>query len=234
MQPPRILAIESSTSTCSAAVMCSRGSWQLQEDLQERHSETLLPLIETLLQQSGQLRHDLTHVAAGIGPGSFTGVRTAVSTAQGIALALGLPLVGVSSLQALAWSAQLAPAQRVLTVLDARMQEVYAAVYEFDAAGGELVCLKKPAVVPPAELAVWSSLNIDCLIGNALSVYPAELEVFADRARHAVPQAQHVAELALQQIARGKVGQAASCQPVYVRNRVAATVQERQQLGHRV
>lgn len=201
----------------------------MQEHLRDKHSQTLLPLVSEVLNQAGETRAGLTHIAAGIGPGSFTGVRTAVSVAQGLALGLGLPLFGVGGLDALALGAAVKQPVRVLTALDARMHEVYAAFFTVDPARTEVISLKAPAVMHPAQLREWLDLNPDVCVGNAFAAYPADLAGFTAPVCDAVPNALHIARLALAQIGQNRDGVIHECQPQYVRNRVAATIAERQQ-----
>lgn len=234
MRPPSILAIECSTDCCSVALLRADQTWQLQENLRDKHSQTLLPLIGDVLHQASETRSGLTHIAVGVGPGSFTGVRTAVSVAQGLALGLGVPLFGVSGMDALALAAAAATERpaRVLAVLDARMHEVYAALIEVNPATAEVVPLQAPAVMRPAQLKEWLLLRPDLYVGNGFAAYPAECADFINAACYALPQAQYIARLALVQIAQNRSGLIHDCQPQYVRNRIAATIAERQLLGH--
>ena len=122
-----ILALETSTESGSCALL-------LGEHLSERrcpagrpHSETLLPLIRELLSESGVKLAQLDAIAFGAGPGAFTGLRVACGVAQGLAVGAGLPVVPVCGLEAMAATVG---APRVLSLLDARMGEIYAAAYE--------------------------------------------------------------------------------------------------------
>ena len=100
------------------------------------HGESLLPALDALLGEAGWRAADVARWVVGIGPGSFTGVRTACGISQGLAFGANLPVVPVVTLDAMALACrQQHGAERVLTVLDARMDEVYWAQYEFDADG---------------------------------------------------------------------------------------------------
>jgi tRNA threonylcarbamoyladenosine biosynthesis protein TsaB len=227
MSTPCVLAIECATDLCSVAVLRAGQTWQLQEQQRDKHSETLLPLINDVLAKSGCKRAALTHIAAGVGPGSFTGVRTAVSVAQGLALGMGLPLYGVVSLEALALAVSVEQPVRLLVALDARMHEVYAAIYEANTELQTVSVIQAPVVLPPAQLASWRNTGIQVAIGNVRAIYANELEDLNLPWQDALPQARHVAQLAATRIAAGAMSAITQCQPLYVRNRVAATIAER-------
>lgn len=128
------------------AMDCATGSVSLallkgQEVLDEvhiaqgrHHAEVLLPALETLLQSTGIAIEAVDLFACTAGPGSFTGVRTGVSTAKGLSLATGKPIVPVSTLEALAMNA-LPSAGLICTLLDARREQVYAGLYRMNPDG---------------------------------------------------------------------------------------------------
>ena len=128
----KILAIETSTEACSVALVHGEEILARSELAPRRHGELVLPMADSLLAEAGMSRHALEGIAVGRGPGAFTGVRLAVSLAQGMAMALDLPVVTVSSLQALAMEED-AGSDDILAVIDARMGEIYAAAYRRDA-----------------------------------------------------------------------------------------------------
>ena len=123
-----LLAIETATECCSVALLAGARLIERSELAPRRHAELLLPMCDEVLAEAGLARRDLDALAVGRGPGAFTGVRLAVSAAQGIALALGIPVVPVSSLAALAMQAP-DDGGDVLAVIDARMGEVYAGFF---------------------------------------------------------------------------------------------------------
>lgn len=124
-----VLGIDTSTTQGGAALLDARGVVsEYTLNVAATHSERLLPAVDRMLHDAGVTLRDLAGLAVAIGPGSFTGLRIGLSTVKGLAYASGLPVVGVPSLEALAWAVPAARWQ-VCPVLDARKQEVYAAVF---------------------------------------------------------------------------------------------------------
>lgn len=143
---PTFIALDASTEACSVTLVQGSRRLSLASDTPQRHAQQLLPFIDQLLQQTGLRTRQLDFVACTQGPGSFTGLRIGLGVAQGLAYGAGIPMVGVSSLAALAKSAAttVAPSvDSILTLLDARMGEIYWAVYRD-------VAQIPVAVVPPA------------------------------------------------------------------------------------
>ncbi|MDP9911515.1 tRNA threonylcarbamoyladenosine biosynthesis protein TsaB [Variovorax boronicumulans] len=186
-------------------------------------SSTLLPLIRELLADAGLALAELDAIVFGRGPGSFTGLRTACSVAQGLAFGAKVPLLPVDTLLAVADEARHAfGAQRVVAVLDARMDQLYAAHYDFAAAGpfgGD----PEPLLLAPEALDVpagWA------LAGNAFAAYGPRLA--SATARHEVlPTAAAMLRLAPALLAAGRTVPAAQAWPLYVRDKVAQTTEER-------
>jgi tRNA threonylcarbamoyladenosine biosynthesis protein TsaB len=224
-----ILALECATAQCSVALVHAGKTWQRTVPERSQHSEAVLPLVAQVLDEAEVARSTLTHIAAGIGPGAFTGVRTAISVAQGLALGLQLPLLGIGTLEALALQVPLPRPARVASVLDARMHEVYAAVLEVDPQAGTVHTVAAPTVLSPAQLAAWLPAGVEVCIGNAFAVYGAEFTNLIMECINALPQASSVAHLALQRLGTRPAWPVQDCQPLYVRNRVALTEQERHQ-----
>lgn len=191
------------------------------------HSETLLPLIGELLAKAGIRLAELDGIAFGAGPGAFTGLRVACGIAQGLAVAHDLPVLPVNSLAAMAWAATTRPGERVLTLLDARMGEVYWGRFERLAEG--LQVLSEAEVCPPALLPELNEADwIVC--GNGLSAYPdiaARVTAAARQLPAILPHAAAVAALAGPALARGEGIDAALAVPVYIREKVALTTAER-------
>ena len=223
----KILAIETSTEACSVALVHGQEILARSELAPRRHGELVLPMADSLLAEAGMSRQALEGIAVGRGPGAFTGVRLAISLAQGMAMALDLPVVTVSSLQALAME-EGGESDDILAVIDARMGEIYAAAYRRGAEG-----LPEPRsdewVGPPASLTVPSDGRWS-VVGTGWATYAAQLNerigsvAAHDGARY--PQARNVALLALSDFRAGKGVSAEHALPVYLRDKVALTLAE--------
>ncbi len=129
-----LLAVDCSANLCAACVYDARAGRELGRcvlDLGKGHAEHLMGVIAEALREAGMTYADLGAVAVSTGPGSFTGVRVAVSAARGLALALKVPAIGVTTLEALAAEAAAAfPGRAVLAALDAGRGEIHAALYD--------------------------------------------------------------------------------------------------------
>lgn len=226
----RILAFDTSTEYLSLAL------WQ-DGDVQVRdlhalqsHSSLILPEIQQLLEQQQCGLADLTAIAFGAGPGSFTGLRIACGVAQGLAYANQLPVVEVGTLQALATQC---PHERVIACLDARMGEVYLAAYH-NLPNGECVellapCLCQPEQVPELLGQDWYGVGTGWQVyGQQLQQsYAHQLAPTSIDASVLYPSAAMIAKLAVNKIALGQTVQAQDASPIYVRNKVALTSHER-------
>ena len=222
----RVLALDSSTDWLSVALYDGSAWRERGEPAATAASARALPLVRELLDDARFSVRALDGIAFGAGPGSFTGVRIACGIAQGLALGCAIPLVGVSTLMALAqaaWRAQGVDA--VLACLDARMREVYVAAYlrERD----DWIAAVEPAVVKPSDVVApagaWHGR------GDGFAAYP-ELRTrlhLASVDATALPSARAIGELALPRFAAGEGVDAAHAEPLYVRHRVALTARER-------
>jgi tRNA threonylcarbamoyladenosine biosynthesis protein TsaB len=225
MEPMRILGLETSTDLGSCALLLDGETIERRCPPGRPHSETLLPLVRDLLAEAGLDFSRLDAIAFGAGPGAFTGLRVACGIAQGLAVAADLPVLPVGTLEALAAGSH---GDRVLALLDARMNEVYYAALERDGEGlrlaGEVRVAPPEAIVLP-EGAGW----LAC--GNALAAYPALARRVAeagwDAQPEAMPTAAAVVRLALPRLARGEAVDPGLAAPFYVRDKVAQTVAER-------
>jgi len=216
----RFAALETSTEWCSVALWLDGEIHALEEKAGNRHSELALPMLEKLLGHAGLATGDLGAVAFGAGPGSFTGLRIACGLAQGLALARGLPVIGISSLEALA---EESGATRVVACLDARMREVYySALEKIDGRWREVVAAQ---CVPPELVAAPPGEWVGC--GNGFGVYQEMLSKRFSRMKPEVhPSAAAVARLAAPRLAAGEGVDPALAAPIYVRDRVAYTAEE--------
>ena len=223
-----ILALESSTESCSAALWRDGRIDAREADAGQRNSEVLLPMVDALLAAQGVLRTDLDGIAFGAGPGAFTGVRVACGVAQGIAFGLKLPVAGVITLQALAEAAQ---ASRVVCCLDARMGEIYHAAYEKHDDDWREICapsLCTAETAPELSGEGWQGCGSGfAAFGEALSKrYGSQLSGITDGI---APHAREVAAIAARLFARGEMVDAEHAAPLYVRNKVALSTNERAQ-----
>ena len=225
-----VLALETSTECCSVALLHGGALIDRSELAPRRHAELVLPIAESLLAEAGVRRAQLDGIAVGRGPGAFTGVRLAISVAQGLAFALDLPVVTISSLAALGMQAP-RDAEATLAVIDARMGEVYAGAFRFDA-NGCAQPLDQERVTRAEDLALPQAKDWN-VIGSGWSAYREALlsripspPLWAEGERY--PQARDVARLALPQFESGNVLPPERALPVYLRDKVAFTVAERE------
>ena len=130
----KILAIETATEACSAALLYDNEVVEKYKIAPRQHNELILPMCDEVLAESGVNRNELDAIAFGCGPGAFTGVRIAAGVTQGIAMALDLPVIPVSTLANLAHQefVKEPDAAMVLAAIDARMEEIYWALYKKD------------------------------------------------------------------------------------------------------
>ena len=227
--PPTVIALDTATEYCSVALAHAGSLVQREVEAGQSHSQRLLPLLQQLLDEHGLTLRDVDGIAFGAGPGSFTGLRIACGVAQGLAYGLDIPVVPVGNLEALAAAAraQAPQARRIGVALDARMHEAYWAVYEVAAEAPELLQeLSAPALAPLAELGrAMAPFAIDTAAGNAFALIAGPEGVCV------LPQvrasAGEVAQLGSMRLQAGKGVAAHLAAPLYVRDRVAQTVDER-------
>ena len=238
---PRFLAIETSTDRMSVAV----GSGQPGEPVWTQAgaggaqaSTDLLPAVQQLLNEAGWPLRSLDAVVFGRGPGAFTGLRTACAVAQGLAYGARLPVLPVDTLLVLAEQArqqQLANGQAeprlVVSLLDARMDEIYVAPYArtgttwspLDAAR-----LCRPEALADHLMRWWPSGGGGLLAGNVFEVYGERLAALPSARCHALPEAGALLRLAPAFMTAGAAVVAHEAQPLYVRDKVARTTEERE------
>jgi tRNA threonylcarbamoyladenosine biosynthesis protein TsaB len=215
----KIAAFETAGDWCSVALWLDGEVRAVEARAGQRHGELVLPMLETLLAQARLAIRDLQAVAFGAGPGSFTGLRIACGIAQGLAFARGLPACGVSTLEALA---EESGARRAVACLDARMGEVYySALERQDGRWREVIpaqCVA-PERAPRPPGTGW----VGC--GSGFAAYG---DMGFDRVYPEIhPGAAAVARLAAPRLAAGEGVDAARIAPVYLRDKVALTTQER-------
>jgi tRNA threonylcarbamoyladenosine biosynthesis protein TsaB len=227
----RILAIETATQACSAALAIDDAVLERYALAPRQHAALILPMIESLLAEAGIAVQQLDAIAFGRGPGAFTGVRIAAGIVQGIACAADRPVVPVSTLAALALGGMReAGLDQALAALDARRDEVYWGTYRrsgenrLQPVGAEIVAL--PAVVPVPASGDWVA------VGSGWDSYAAALMPrCGERVVRALPdlepRAADVVRLSLAEFAAGRTVDAARALPVYLRNDVAEVKRNR-------
>lgn len=219
----KLLALDTSTETCSVAIRIGDAVRVLRRPGARQQTEHVLPMVQELLAEAGIALRDLDAVACAHGPGAFTGVRVAVSVAQGLAFGAGLPAVGVSTLAALAQQAvRVSDAQHVLPLLDARMGELYAGAYA-QGDDGLVDSLLPDRLCRPQDVAAGLPSGFEwTAIGSGWTAYAADtLGVTPVRTIVAEPDAEDVLALAVCAFARGETVTAEQLIPVYLRDTVA-------------
>ena len=226
-----ILAMETSTLTGSVALVEAPvggdGTWKREKILgetslctPETHSAKLMPAIDRLLLETSLTIRQVQGIAVGLGPGSFTGLRIAVSTVKGLAYSLKVPVVGVPTLDALAYNLPYA-SMLVCPVLDARKKEVYAALFRGNREG-HLEKISEDWVLSPEDLCSRISEKT-VFLGNGIEVYG---EFFKERLGSRVlfappelslPRAANVARLSLLKFKDGLSLDLSSFAPIYIR-----------------
>lgn len=232
-----ILAVETSTEWCSVAL--GRATADGDASCVFRHDHTgprsssrVLPAVAEVLAEAGVRLADCAAIAFGAGPGSFTGLRTACGVAQGLAFGAELPVIPVNTLMACAEGVRalgLPAGVPVLVTLDARMDEVYSGTFVWDDAAGDWG-VAGPIGVGPAD-AVSRPAGEYWIAGNAIGAFGERLAVAAGAARRvpdAMPEARAVVAIAQRALARGETIDAADAMPIYLRDKVAQTIVERE------
>ena len=224
----KFLAIDTSTEACSVALWLDGEIRERFEIAPRRHTELVLPWADELLADANIAKSQLDAIAVARGPGAFTGVRLAVALAQGMALALDIPVVPVSTLAALALQAS-SPAM-VLTAIDARMGEIYFGVFRRTEAGVQAIGEEWIATADDPRLPItgdWVGLGTGFAAaeGRLINTLRSSLK-FSDPA--ALPHAADVARLAALAFARGESVAADHVEPAYLRDKVALTLAEQQ------
>lgn len=217
---PTLLAIDTATEACSAALLHNGELLYRFEVAPRLHAQLLLPMVDELLREAAVSLNEVDALVFGRGPGAFTGVRIATGMVQGLAFASGKPVIGVSNLAALAqrgWREE--GAGTVCSAIDARMDEVYWGCFRLvdgvmQAAGSEVVCAPE-AVLLPAQfepaLGCGTGWGYADRLAAKVPSYRAEL----------LPDARDLIALALPAFEAGQLMDAADAQPVYLRDKVA-------------
>jgi tRNA threonylcarbamoyladenosine biosynthesis protein TsaB len=223
-----LLALETATEACSVALWIEGDVRERFEIAPRRHTELVLPWIDGLLADAGIRKSQIDAIACGRGPGAFTGVRLAVALTQGLALALDRPVIGISTLAALALDANAADGDRIIAAIDARMSEVY--VGTFTRAGDTVRALDAERILPPRQVTLdpigsWIGVGtgfaaeqgaLATTLGDRLRAFDAE----------ALPHAAAIARLGAVGLALGEGIAPERLEPAYLRDKVALTLVE--------
>ena len=219
-----ILALDTCSECCSAALLCDGRLYEVSELTQRGHSELILGMMDKLFEQADTTISSVEAIAFGRGPGSFTGVRVGVSVAQGVAFARDIPVVPISSLAAVAQQGvNLVDTDTFAVAIDARMGEIYCAHYK--RVEKVVILLDEERVCSPINF-----LPIDAKktvgMGTGSRTYETELTrqfsgQLANTKSEAYPMASAIVELAQIEIAAGRLLPAEQALPVYLRDNVA-------------
>jgi tRNA threonylcarbamoyladenosine biosynthesis protein TsaB len=213
----RILALDTATENCSAALLIDGHMATRELELERGHAERILPMIDELLAEAGTTLRDLDAIAFGRGPGSFTGVRLAATVTQGLAFGAGVGVVPISDLRAVAQRAfdHETTIAHVLVCNDARMGEVYWGCFERGVDG---------LATPKGNEHVGKPLSVDDLRAAVPSV------VTGDYGRY-LPRAAEIMVLAVPEVTGGRLVSAEAAIPVYLRDNVAHVAQPKKPAG---
>jgi tRNA threonylcarbamoyladenosine biosynthesis protein TsaB len=215
-----ILAIDTSTEACSVALFYRN---EITHDFivsARDHTKKILPMIDTILNQSGCTLSQIDAIAFAQGPGSFTGVRIGIGVAQGLALGIDKPMIGVSTLMTLAQGAyRTKNTTKVISSIDARMGEVYLGQYHYQNQEWQAIipeCVTKPESV---AMKIQNSDNDYYSAGTGWQTYPNMLTVIK-QSDVLLPEAQDLVVIAHQKWLNNEVVSVEDVEPTYLRNEV--------------
>ncbi len=226
---PTLLAIESSSETCSVALLHGQDCWQRASEPGQRQSERMLSWVEVLLAEAGIAASAVHALAVTIGPGAFTGVRLGVAMTQGLAMAWDRPVIPISTLMAFAGG--LKPSELpILAAMDARMGEIYAGWFRTTANGKVPELIGQEVVMAPTALTHPAGVSEYRIVGSAWAVYDRTIAHALGEPVQAIAQSAPGA-LTVAQLARQQWPEAARSPdqlvPAYLRDKVALTTAER-------
>jgi len=239
-QTKTILAVETSTAACSVALLYKDNSYQRYEVLPQKHAHRLLEMVDEVLSEANVEGADIDFIAYGEGPGAFTGVRIAAGVVQGLALGWDKPVLGVSSLESMAELAlqelqQTQGKQKGLeeipwcALMDARMKEIYVQSGTFNIQTGQWMTLETQLLAPEKTEEVIKNLSVECIgLGDIKKEYQAITSLFTQWF-DVLPSALSVAYIARRIDKEKNSAHKGIALPVYLRNHVADTIEERKQ-----
>jgi tRNA threonylcarbamoyladenosine biosynthesis protein TsaB len=221
------LALDASTEACSVALEVNGNIYSRFELCPQSHSLYLLPMIDAVLNEGSIKLAELDGLIFGQGPGSFTGVRIGVGVAQGLAFSANLPVVGVSSLQAMAQLAYIERNEKqVIAAIDARMSEVYNGYFVLDEYN-IMQAQQSEAVTPPEKLAEQLSGVVTSPkygVGTGWDAYSEQLSSLKNNEGSPTilfPSAEAMLVIGKIKLTQGQSVSAENAQPVYVRDTVS-------------
>jgi len=221
----RILSIDTCTEIISIALINGKVITEKSFPLGKDYSGKILPEIKLLLSESNLKIEDIDAIAFGAGPGSFTGIRVACGIAYGVAYTNNLPIIGINTLEALAF---LSNHENCISCIDARMGQVYLGIYQNR--NDTITSLIEPGLFNPTKLPKLPKIKKAIVIGSGLGIYKKELrfqysdielEYFEDKCS----LASAIGILSIGQFGNGFNLKNAA--PIYIRNKVAQTTKER-------
>ncbi len=221
----KILALDTSTENCSVALLIDDRIYSRSEVAPRDHTKKILPMVDELLTEAGLKLKDLDALAFGRGPGSFTGVRIGIGIAQGLAFGADLPMIGISTLKAMAQASyRLHGAEKVASAIDARMNEVYWGRFARQP-DGQWQDVDSECVIAPQSLIANSHADVSSwtTAGTGWAAYQAQLaqlpytQVAGDVE---FPDAQDIVLLAKLEWEQGHSVAVEESSPVYLRDNV--------------
>lgn len=219
----KILAVDTATENCSVALMTGNDVIARCELAPREHTTKILPMVDDVLAEAGLTLNQLDALAFGRGPGSFTGVRVGIGIAQGLGFGADLPMIGVSTLAAMAQQAyRKVGAESVFTAIDARMGELYVGQFKRQQDGDWNTVLPE-AVIAPADLIAKDQDVIWYTAGTGWPAYPDlvnQLNLTMKDSGVRYPEAEDMLLLAKYALQRGEAVTAEQASPVYLRDTV--------------
>ena len=222
----KILALDTATENCSVALLSDGKIYSRSEVSPRGHANKILPMVDDVLKEAGLTLTDLDALAFGHGPGSFTGVRIGTGIAQGLAFGADLPMIGISTLAAMAQATYRKHGKtHAVCAIDARMSEVYWGRFVRQE-NGVWQAADEECVIPPAELCVATEADGHkwAQAGTGWEAYQQELtslKLEREPTNVLFPEAEDIVVLAEQALAAGKTVTPEEASPVYLRDKVA-------------
>ena len=230
----KILAIDTSTEACSAALYIDGELIERYLVAPRKHIELLKPMVDEVMKAAEVDVSELTGLAFGAGPGSFAGLRVACAFVQGMGAGLEIPVVPVSTLKAMAQQVlDTHPDRTVLVMLDAKMKEVYWGVYRLE--DKEVITVLPEQVTKIDEIPNFTGIvGLANIIGagDGWNVTPNWLEALQPEfiEKNVYPRAGEIALLSIDDFENGMALDADQVSPIYLRNNIALTIEEQEAL----